>query len=32
MLNEFEGEYKYLGGYLFLKENEIFELTFKKEK
>ncbi len=31
MLNEFEGEYEYLGGYLFLKENEIFELTFKKD-
>lgn len=31
MLNEFEGEYEYLGGYLFLKDNEIFELTFKKE-
>lgn len=31
-LNEFDGEYKYLGGYLFSKENEIFELTFKKEK
>lgn len=32
LLNEFEGDYKYLGGYLFLKDNnEIFEVTFKKD-
>lgn len=31
LLNEFEGNYKYLSGYLFLKDNEIFELTFKKD-
>ena len=31
LLSEFDGEYEYLGGYLFLKDNEIFELTFKKE-
>ena len=32
LLNEFEGDYKYLGGYLFLKDNkEIFEVIFKKD-
>ena len=32
LLNEFEGEYRYLGGYLFLKDNkEIFEVIFKKD-
>ena len=31
LLNEFEGEYRYLGGYLFKKDNEIFEVIFKKD-
>lgn len=31
LLNEFDGEYEYAGGYLFLKDKEIFELTFKKD-
>lgn len=32
LLNEFEGYYEYLGGYLFLKDsNEIVEIIFKKD-
>ena len=31
LLNEFDGEYRYLGGYLFIKNNEIFEVIFKKD-